>query len=306
MRGANEEIEAWVPQGSVTVAYILVLACVVSFLAFINHITQMIQVSLVIKRIGNRTVRMAEHLYPGLGEDQALSAGPTWSPQADDTHFDVLVSGHGHIEAIGYEQLVDLSKKTGSVIVLERPIGAYVVEGQRLARAWRADEENDVESLISGIQGAIRLGPERSLTQDLEFGLRQLMDIYDRALSPGINDPTTAVQVINQVHRIFRELVTRTPPSPYIADDDGEVRVVHQPPRVEQMLRRIIEEGIHYGTDSVRVPRRLRGMLDDLAEHALPRHRGSIESIRERFLPDVEGEAIDEKEREAISEDADG
>ena len=115
--------------------------------------------------------------------------------------------------------------------------------------------------------------------QDPGFGIRQLVDIAERALSPGVNDPTTAVQAINELHRVLRTLVQRTAPSPYLVDADGAVRVVHPAPDVSSLLALAVEEIAHYGKGSVQVPRRLLAMLDDLATCALPQHRPSLAQV---------------------------
>ena len=71
--------------------------------------------------------------------------------------------------------------------------------------------------------------------QEVGFGIRQLVDIAERALSPGINDPTTAVEVIHELHRVGRHLVQRSAPSPYVVDSEDVVRLVHRPKRIEDL-----------------------------------------------------------------------
>lgn len=164
-----------------------------------------------------------------------------------------------------------------------RPAGGdFLVEGQPLLRVWWDGELSDRDRRV--LHSAIEVRTERELHQDVAFGLRQLVDIADRALSPGINDPATAAQCVQEIHRIFRYLVTVIEPSPYIADDDGRVRVVHQPQRIADMLYEVIREIHLYGADSAMIPRLLRTMVEDLvtaaADHSLPaveRARGILD-----------------------------
>ncbi|MFQ6486033.1 DUF2254 family protein, partial [Brachybacterium epidermidis] len=123
----------------------------------------------------------------------------------------------------------------------------------------------------------------REMRQDVGFGIRQLVDIADRALSSGINDPTTAVQVIDELHRVLRHLVRRESPSPYIADEDGRVRVVHRPQSIEGHLSLAVDEISHYGADTLQVPRRLRAMLEDLKDVARERYQPMLDQTIARL-----------------------
>ncbi|MGM0385565.1 MAG: DUF2254 family protein, partial [Actinomycetota bacterium] len=114
-----------------------------------------------------------------------------------------------------------------------------------------------------------------TLIQDISFGLRQLVDIAERALSPGINDPTTAVQVLDEVHVLLRELAVRRTISPYIVDEDGDVRVVHQPPKFADLLDLAVDEVREYA-DEVQVPRKLEEMLQDVLDVARPENRAAV------------------------------
>lgn len=100
--------------------------------------------------------------------------------------------------------------------------------------------------------------------QDPAFGFRQLVDIAEKALSPGVNDPTTAVQAIDQLHDLLRELLFRHFPSGKYSDDDGNVRLIIPVPSWEVFLLLAVEEIRHYGAGSLQVSRRLRSMLEDL------------------------------------------
>ena len=266
---------AFVPQLSVTVAYLLVLTSVAFFLAFIHHITTSIQVSRVISAVGERTVDLVEDILPDSDSD---SSGPTWSPRPSDEHGRVRAGrAHGNVVAIEFRALVAVARETDSVISLDVGIGDFVIEGQPLAQTWGAVLDADAARRLDA---AVRRASERTLVQDPAFGIRQLVDIAERALSPGINDPTTAVQAIDELHRILRVVVQRPDPSPYVADVDHRVRVVHRPDTAADLVQLAVEEVAHYGRDSVQVPRRLASMLDDLESCARPEHLGALARAR--------------------------
>ncbi|WP_405216678.1 DUF2254 domain-containing protein [Agrococcus sp. Ld7] len=279
VRGDFGDTGTFVPQLSVTVAFLLVLASVGFFLAFIHHITSSIQVAQVISRIGDRTLALADTMYPEPADEHSTSLGTTWSPKQDAARVEISTQKrHGQVTYIDYGRLVDWAKSRDVVITIDRPVGEFLTEGQSMLRVWGTDEldEGTTEKLFA----SIGLGAERQLWQDVAFGIRQLVDIAERALSPGVNDPTTAVQCIDELHRILRRLVQRQSPSPYIVDDEGAVRIVHHPQAIEDHVRLAVDEISHYGKDSLQVPVRLRRMLDDLEGVAMERYLPAIADAR--------------------------
>ena len=120
------------------------------------------------------------------------------------------------------------------------------------------------------------MGNGRSLEEDVGFGLRQLVAIAERALSPGINDPTTAVQVIDQLHDLLRRLATRSLPPRQTVTEDGRLALLVPQPAFADYLTLAVDEIAHWGSDTERVQRRLRVMLEDLEDAALPKHRPAL------------------------------
>ncbi|WP_197085735.1 DUF2254 domain-containing protein [Corynebacterium comes] len=279
----DEDITGFVPRASVSVAFLLVLGCLGFFLAFIRFITSSMRVANAISEIGEETMNLAERLYPVQGSDAGPVQGPGWSPRPGDTREEVRADCHGSLVWIDYRKLVAWSTEHEAVITFDRPVGDFLVDGQPLLRVWWDGELSDRDRRV--LRSAIEVRTERELHQDVAFGFRQLVDIADRALSPGINDPATAAQCVQEIHRIFRYLVTVIEPSPYIADDQGRVRVVHQPQRIADMLHEVIGEIHLYGSQSAMIPRLLRTMVDDLmtaaTDHCLP----AVERAR-RILDD--------------------
>ncbi|WP_206436432.1 DUF2254 domain-containing protein [Corynebacterium hylobatis] len=278
----EEDITGFVPRASVSVAFLLVLGCLGFFLAFIRTITSSMRVANAISEIGEETMTLAQRLYPVQSSDAGLVQGPGWSPRPGDPREEVRADCHGSLVWIDYRTLVSWATEHDAVITVDRPVGDFLVDGQPLLRVWWDGELSDRDRRV--LRSAIEVRTERELHQDVAFGLRQLVDIADRALSAGINDPATAAQCVQEIHRLFRYLVTVIEPSPYLADDEGLVRVVHQPQRIADMLYEVIREIHFYGSDSAMIPRLLRIMVDDLmtaaAEHSLPaveRARGILD-----------------------------
>ena len=279
VQGGFRDSDPFVPQASVTLAFALVVASVGMFLAFIRYITTSIQVANVVSEIGDRSVPLVHSLYPANAED-APAAGATWSPSEETERCELAdTHRHGVVTHVDFGPLIAAARSEDVVIEVLARTGEFTVEGQALARVWGISDAG--EEVRRTVLRSIGLGPERLLDQDLAFGIRQLVDIADRALSPSLNDPTTACQVIDELHRILRPLVQRTSPSAYLVDDDAAVRVIHRPQTVPMLLRLGVAEVAHFGRDSPPVIEGLRSLLDELAQVARPRYRATIDELRD-------------------------
>lgn len=281
VRDGFEEADTFVPQLSVTIAFVFVVSSVGLFLAFIRHITQSIQVVTIMSVLGDRSVQSVDALYPqraGAGPDP----GPRWSPAQGTQRTEIPCEGrHGVVVGVDLDALVRLAAAHNVVLELEVQVGGFVVDGQPLARAWGMPQLPS--AVAAEVAHAVILGPDRLMDGDLAFGIRQLVDIAERALSPSVNDPTTACQVIDQLRRILRPLVGRRSPSPYVVDDSGAVRVVHMPQTVEMLLTLAVDEILHYGQQAPPVLDHLGVLLDDLADVTDPRYLPTIEQGRARL-----------------------
>ena len=276
----NNETEQFVPQVSVTLAFLMVLGCVGFFLAFIHHITLSIQVSHVISRIGDQTVRLANRMFPEPVGTETSAFGPSWSPEPGTPHRSLEAPRHGVITHVDYAGLLRWAGKRDVVVTLDRPVGQFLTEGQHMLRVWGALAGNG-EPETHDLYDLVGLGPQREMRQDVAFGIRQLVDIADRALSPGINDPTTAVRCLDELHRILRLLVQRASPSPYIADEHGQVRVVHHPQAITDLVELAVVEIGHFGRDSVQITPRLLVLLEDLSDVSAERYLTTVHQLLE-------------------------
>jgi uncharacterized membrane protein len=255
-----------VPQLSVTAASAYVVVAVGMFLAFIHHITTSVQVAHVMASVRRQTVAAARRL-----------AGPEegsrpWSPPAGDAR-QPLHNGDrsGYVTALDRERLVKEAHRLGGVVELELEPGDHLAPGQRIGWLWGASAPGDARE---GVSGAVHLASERDVAADPGFGVRQLLDIADRALSPGVNDPTTAVQAVNELHVVLTQLAGQPDP-PATLVDDGRVVAVYRPQTYGGHLDQVVTELLRYGGDSDRVVRRLRSMLLVLLEAARPEHKAA-------------------------------
>lgn len=321
--------DTFVPQVATTFAYVLVIASVGFFLAFIHHITSSIQVASVIEAVRRDTAATCERMLPEGLEPSEIS----WAPQraeaspsglsGPDVEELAWADDGGHVTDVDYRRLLRLAREHDITVELTVQVGEYVPRTGRLARVERighravaastevtepcartadANATSDGETRQDGALGenqlsdeirdqiveCVAVGCERSLRQDPAFGFRQLVDIAERALSPGVNDPTTAVQSLNALHSLLRVLVARQSPSGRVVDEDGTLRLLYRPQSVAQLLDLATEEIIHWGKGSIQVPRRMLVILDDLEEACRQEYRPQLRRIRTRALQSVE------------------
>ncbi|WP_110240707.1 DUF2254 domain-containing protein [Nocardioides gilvus] len=271
-----------VPQLAVTVSYVYVIVAVAMFLAFIHHITTSVQVSEVMADVRRRTLAAARRL----AREESTA---TWSPRPGAQSVEVRNDDRcGYLTSLSRSRLLKIGEKVDGVVELDLTPGDHLVAGQVIGRVWAAEVSDAVREQVSS---AVVISHERDIGADPAFGLRQLLDIAERALSTGVNDPTTAIQAVNEIHVVLRAAVQLRDPSPYL-ESDGEVVALYRPQRTGVLLEETVAELLHHGGDSPRVVRRLRAVFEDLVEIARPEHR----SVAERALEHVQVAQAEQQE----------
>lgn len=259
-----------VPQVGVTVAYLLVLGAVAMFLAFIHHITRAIAVRNVITLAADETRTLLRR-----GQTEAADLPSTLAPLPLLGHQAVVVAlRSGYLDTIDQHLLCELASRHDARIELRHQLGGFVPEGAPIAvvhGAGAASVDWDAE-----VARGLGLSRSRTMQQDVSFGFRQLVDIAERALSAGINDPTTAVQVVDELHDLLRRMAGLAESYPVRYDDSGTPRLVLTERTFRDYLDLAVDEIAHYGADDVQVPRRLDAMLVDLEVAARPEHRPEV------------------------------
>ncbi|HYO58394.1 DUF2254 domain-containing protein [Archangium sp.] len=291
VRGTAGGMEAHVPSLSVWLAVVLVLLCVSAFIFYIHHVAQSIRAVVILTRIRDETRHTLERMYPeGVGQDteEARLERPAGSPSLLVTY----PGTSGVLVAVDEEQLFSCAREAGVTLALVPLVGDFVPHGGTLFDVWGEASELDVEALLESLS----IGPERTLQQDTAFGFRQLVDVAERALSPGINDPTTAIQAIDQLHELLRRMVGRRFPTSARKDEEGTLRLICPRPDWSSYVRLAVDEVRRYGEGSLQVARRLRFMLEDLLRVAPAFRRDELERQLSLLEASVERAFTDERE----------
>ena len=275
LRAVRSDEDVFVPALSVALAFVLVLVSLAVFVHYIHHIAQSIQVSSIIAAVAAETRETIERMYPP-GASVVAAAKPAGAPTS------VVRSDRTPGVILGYDddRLIALATANDCTLVMVPAVGDFVPEGATLFQIHGTCAAGDEE-----IAACVALGRERTMHQDVAFGFRQLVDIAERALSPAINDPTTAVQCLDHIHDFLRRLAARGFPSGCYVDEQGVLRLAVVSATWEDYVSLAFDEVRQYGNESVQVARRLRATLEDLLGFAPPERRAPL--LRELRLLDL-------------------
>jgi uncharacterized membrane protein len=217
VRESESEAATFIPVISVTVAVVLALVCMALLIFFVYHVTNLIQPSTILARIQAETmepIAKLDDLDGSRAPAKDLSGHPALEGLSAEVPSVVLARRSGYIQYMDVDAVVEAAAVGGETRVIEIPFcqGHFVASGLPLVRVWPARRlESASDSDDKALQGFI-FGKERSFQQDFTFGLRQLTDIALKGLSPSVNDPTTAMQAMDQTEDILITLGTKALP----------------------------------------------------------------------------------------------
>jgi uncharacterized membrane protein len=255
-----------VHQFNTFIAAVLGLISIVVFLYLIDHAARLLRPVSLVHRVGEAGIEVIRSLYPEKTSrhDPVDSSRMPSSPDRIVAH-----AGTSNIViAVDLEGLVVQAQHAGGVINFVPQVGDFLAVGEPLFHLYGGAGPFDDHQL----RGAVALGSERTVEQDPTFAFRILVDIAIKALSPAINDPTTAVLAIDQLHRLLRLVGLRQLRGEEIRDAAGKLRLVFRTPNWEDFVHLTCTEIRHCGAGSVQIMRRMRSMLENLMQ-TLPRHR---------------------------------
>jgi uncharacterized membrane protein len=186
--------------------------------------------------------------------------------------------------------LMSLAQRSNCIIEMVPAVGDFIAEGDPLFHIYEGGTMIPEETF----RNSVAIGAERTMEQDPMFAFRIIVDIASKALSPAINDPTTAVLAVDQLHHLLRDVGKRYLAEGHEKDSAGTVRLIYRRPYWEDFVQLSLTEIRQYGRDSIQVMRRLRAMLEDLIatlpacrEPLLTRELSLLLSSSKRVFPDL-------------------
>ena len=297
VRSPLEDTGGFVPSLSVTVAILLALLSVALLIFFVHHATNAMRASVVIDRAAGATRDLVTHLYPeDIGEASDANP-PGWLDSVPATR--VRAEGSGYLQSINAEALFALAEHHALTIRPEPLVGDFILPGEPLASVWPEDAVD--EEVERAIGEALVLGLERTLHADVAFGIQQLSDIAVKALSPGINDPTTAMICIDRLSEVLVTLATRGKPEEVRSGDDGSVHVVLQGPPFARLVRMAFDQIRHYGVSNPVVAEHLLTSLGRITALIPVGQRGPIVRQARLIVASVQTQIVTSEDRERVT-----
>ena len=277
-----------VPNLGVSLAGVFVIVGLILFLLFLDrfvHRLRPVAVAAIVAAAGRSTFERST----------AALSDSDLTPIRESPALTVSATEAGVVQAFHRDGLVRFAEHHDAVIVLPHAVGDFVSRGDTLMRVHAVAIPASARRELLGM---VALGVERTIEQDAAFAIRIMVDVANKALSAAVNDPTTAVQVLNQLGDTLGTL-GRVPSLTGVTafgDRSGRVRVMMPAHRFEDMLSLGVTEIREYGASSVQVMRRLRALLEDLREAVLDEYAPLVDEELARLDETVElrwGERVD-------------
>jgi uncharacterized membrane protein len=279
-------------------AYLAAFSCLASlgvFLYLIDHVGKSLRPSGALWSAASRGREVIESVYP-----RRLTEPHEAPPQAADVlagqpTATITSPRDGVVLAFDIPGLVSLAQRADCVIELVPQVGDFVAVGDPLFRLFQGGATLPAAALCQ----SVAVGQERTLEQDPTFAFRILVDIASKGLSPAINDPTTAVLALDQIHHLLRDVGRRRLDDERVRDGAGRLRLVYSTPDWEDFVRLAVTEIRQFGGASIQIARRLRAMLENLIP-MLPEERAALlrqelellNRSAERFFTEPEDRAL--------------
>jgi uncharacterized membrane protein len=290
---------AFVPRIAVTVAFALAITSVLGLVLFLAHLARQIRVETMLREVhdgASATIRVATGALEDGHPDPVLPVPP---PDARA----LLAPASGFLTGLDESELCSVAADADACLVIDCYPGVSLIEGVPIGVAWSRHgqlDDDTFRTLHRAVQGATTISYERTAAQDVGYGLRQLTDVANKALSPGINDPTTAVHALSHISALLCQLARRDLGARLLRDPDDHFRVVLHRPDLARLLDLSITQPRRYGASDPQVMTRLFQLLEDLAYHT--EDNAPIRAQLDRLAAAVMRSDFDDTELAQLSE----
>jgi uncharacterized membrane protein len=284
-----------VPLISGILVFVLLVASMGMFIALIERIG-MLQVGRMLIFTANRGRAAIAELYPTPAPTTSTPAPPEYR-QLPVTQTVAYVGIPQVIQAVNVPVLVELAGTSGAVIEMLAGVGDTVLDGTPLLQVRAARQPLDE----AAVRATIEIGDERTFEQDPKYALRLIVDIAIKALSPAINDPTTAVQALDQIEDLLIRLGQRRLRVGEYRDPQGAMRLVVPFPTWEDFLRLALNEIRYCGSTSVQVMRRMNALIENLIARLPAQRHPALRNWEQRLHATVARSFADEMEKQDAS-----
>ncbi|WP_425447419.1 DUF2254 domain-containing protein [Dethiothermospora halolimnae] len=241
------------------ISVIIAIICLSFFVYFIHHISISIQVNRLIDRLGEDILKLVKKIETSNNSDDRIQSEPPKNIDKLNENKRIAIFS----EKVGYIQLIDdigllnLAINKNVLIRVEKMVGDYVTTNSNIISIWNNKGNIDEKEFLK----YITLGSQRNMLWDIEFGLQKIVEVALKALSPGINDPNTAIKCIYKLGMILTKIGGANLENTYYYGEDGRLRLIFEDKSFNQLLYKTFYQLRHYSSSDVSV---MSSMLDAL------------------------------------------
>ncbi|WP_052504428.1 DUF2254 domain-containing protein [Rossellomorea aquimaris] len=270
-------------------AGIVAIICLFVFVYFVHHVSNWVKVSNLIHNITIKTNKKIDNSY--LYRKNAVNDEP---PTFNESLFDdteplyVYSEQSGYLQQINIEGMISKAAKDKAIIRMVKTPGEYLLEGTPVMTAWTTNKDIDVEDYL----GYLVLGPDKEPIEDIELGIRKLVEIALRAISPAINDPNTAKNCIEEIGIILSKLAKHKLPSSYLSDEENNVRIILEQPTFSDYLYRSFYQLRHYGKQDISVISEILRSLRMIGENNSEDTKRMVWTFKDYILEGIDYESL--------------
>jgi uncharacterized membrane protein len=301
--------EAFVPRLAVSGSLALALASVGVLIYFIHHLARSIQIDTIMSQVEREASAVIDEVYP---HQPGYREAEERCPEPPLVAVGLPSARSGYIQAVDPDPLVRTAVRHDVVVVVARQVGDHVVAGTPIAWAWgrtAGQPPPGAGTLREAVDEAVQVGFERTMVQDVGFGIRRLVDIANKALSPAVNDPYTGVQAVHHLSVLLCSLARLRLGDWIVRDDQGELRVAVPRPKFPDYLRLGTAQIRRFGAAEPAVTRALIVLPRDVGtssatedrRHACVRHiRLVLDDARRATAQPADVEAVTDEAAAAL------
>lgn len=288
-----------VPTLTVNIAAYSSVFSLVVFLVMIDQVGKGLRPSGALRSVADLGRDVIHSVYPlPLPQERTGASSDAAELLARKPTVTIHNRNDGVVVAFDFSGLAAFAQYSNCAIELAPQVGDHIASGDPLLRIYGIGDSADVQQLAHSVV----VGFERTLEQDPTFAFRIMVDIASKGLSPAINDPTTAVLALDQIHQLLRYVGGRNLDTGEVRDSAGRLRLLYRTPDWEDFVRLAVTEIRHFGGESIQIARRLRAMLENLIQ-TLPASRTELlqqelallKRSAERFFAEPEDRAMAEE-----------
>lgn len=284
------EGNSFVPHLSVAFGVVLAITSLAVLIYFIHHVATVVRVENLLKQITEEAISAIDKIYPDKSYEEGRREQPIRATidLAGQKPLTISSRETGYVQRVDLGALIDIAEQHRVVAALKARPGTFVVQGEGVIAVYRAEQLSD--EVTTQFQEAFVIGKERTPYGDVEFCLRRIVEVAQRVLSPGVNDPTTAIYCIDRLGQALLHLAERKMPSAYHHDKDGHVRVIVSAASVSDLASNAFAAIARYALADPDVAGHLIRTLDRLSNRVGPDADDAIETLSRGIREDCEAQ----------------